>query len=264
MKFLTGKVLIIPDIHQCIGFANKALEMEFDHVVFLGDYFDCFEKPDGWYVGIKDTCAWLNETMDKLGTKATWLIGNHDLAYMATYRKRQFPSKNTFYSCSGYTRSKATEINKRLRPDFFANLELCVNVNGFICSHAGFVYEHFKPMLSAEENILALYESWERDKHSFFLVPWHWIGSIGPCRGGVDSVGSPIWLDWNVEFFPVEEIKQIVGHTNYWNDDTTMIKEKNGNFCVDKNRSLVIIVNEDGTIKKVPILKHDARDFSKI
>ena len=257
MKKLKGKILIIPDIHQCIGFANKALELvDFDHVVFLGDYFDCFEIPDNvWHYSMERTCEWLNKTKERLGDRAVWLLGNHDLAYMATYRHKRIPDKNTFYSCSGYTRSKAKVINKRLEPNFFAGLELCCEANGWVCVHAGFHYDHFKPFMSERENILALYESWERDKMVFHQAPWHWIHFVGRCRGGINDIGSPIWLDWDAEFAPVENIKQIVGHTNYWNNDLANIKSRGENYCVDKHRSLCILLRENGEVGTLPIIQ---------
>lgn len=43
-----------------------------------------------------------------------------------------------------------------------------------------------------------------------FEDPWL---SAGFARGGVQSVGGIIWLDWVREFTPVSGLNQIVGHT---------------------------------------------------
>jgi len=250
MKLLTGKILIIADIHQNIGYAESCLQLEsdFDYVVFLGDYFDTFLNPDGKTIyGIKDTCLWLNETYNKLGDRAVWLVGNHDIAYIATYNKNPTNTRpSSFYNCSGWTRSKATEFNKNINKNWFDSLELSVNCNGYIASHAGFNYQHFKPYISEIDNIHDLYNNWEIDKETFMHKPtYHWIWYVGLCRGGDMSVGSPVWLDWNNEFTPIDNISQIVGHTTTYSTDIRCKVGVNGlkNYCIDNMQQTYSIIN---------------------
>jgi len=237
-------VLIIPDIHQCTRFANHALENnEYDHVVFLGDYFDCFESPGiNGRVSIEDMCEWLNDKYESLGDKATWLLGNHDVSYLSTFQPRSYKVlKHTEnYLCSGWSHSKASKINKRLNPNFLYNLELCVQIDDFICSHAGFHESHFFPMKSAIESIIELSNRWQNDRRTFMFSHNHWIGNVGVCRNGYSKVGSPIWLDWNYEFKPIPDILQIVGHTEDYRTRT-----QQGNICIDCGCSVYAIVKNN-------------------
>jgi len=248
MKSLKGKILIIPDIHQCIKFADTVLKKadEVDHIVFLGDYFDCFETPDGKnYVGIPSMCEWLVDTKKKLGDKATWLIGNHDLAYLANWGKR---GRDTFYSCSGWEGIKSLQMAESMSRDVLVSLELCVEANGYILSHAGFQLEHFNKTESVIDGINRLYQEWEEDKVEFPRTAYHWIWGVGYCRGGFSSIGSPIWCDFNAEFIPMGEVNQIVGHTcgrDY--------RENEGNYCIDAYRTTYCILEPN--LEKPNILK---------
>jgi hypothetical protein len=208
----------------------------------LGDYFDCFEKPDNkTYFGIKEVCLWLNRTREELGDKAIWLTGNHDVSYLASYIKDNYKvRKNNFYLCAGYTISKASEINKNLDPEFVSGLELCCQANGYVVSHAGFHYNHFQPFSSELDNVIRLYHEWENDKMCFYNQAYHWIGDAGRCRSGYCEVGSPVWLDFNHEFVDIPEMPQIVGHTC-----GPTIKTKGNSYCIDTYRSSYCILSSE-------------------
>lgn len=245
------KTLIIADVHQCIGgYVEKVLEKETDweHIVFLGDYFDCFETPENiFYYSIKNTCEWLNEKFMEWDNRATWLIGNHDCSYLATYLPKTHEiRKNSDYVCCGYTKNKASEINKTIFPIFMHQMELCVEVGDFILSHAGFHTSHFKPYMDERENIIQIYHEWENNKKHFQSQPGHWIWNIGSCRGGRQGdIGSPIWLDWHNEFRAIPNLKQIVGHTN----SSYMHRIVGGNVCIDVYRTCYSIIGKDGKLE---------------
>lgn len=245
MKNLEGRILIIPDIHQRIeGFAQPILDHELgacDHVVFLGDMFDCFKPGENGYVSFQKTCEWVNKTFQELGKKATWLLGNHDCAYVSGYY-----NKHTNHWCSGVTRSKENQFGKYIDPRWLLNLELCVIVNGWHVSHAGFQYDHFNPHFSVEDNVTRLYNKWELEKVTFHADPHHWIWAVGACRGGLDRVGSPIWCDWNQEFVDLDEIKQIVGHTSKYDPP-----RRNGkSWCIDCMQTWYAISTPESLIFK--------------
>jgi len=239
-KINKGKTIIIPDIHQNLGFADAILEKEkdFDNVVFLGDFFDTFDNiNNATHFSIKNVCKWINDKLDD--ERFNFLLGNHDLAYLASYTPKIIPSKNTFYCCSGWTRSKATDFNKYIDPKFFKKLKLCCKVGEYYCVHAGFQYAQFKPYLSEEDNIQYLYDEWEKDKLSFHHKPFHWIWNVSSYRGGSDHYSSPIWVDWE-EFVPVDNIRQIVGHTT---KRTSELREKEKtNFCLDNLQKSYMVV----------------------
>jgi predicted phosphodiesterase len=250
MKKLEGKIVIIPDIHQCLGFANRVLEAQPDaeHYVFLGDYIDCFERPDNKeYFSVRWTCDWLNNKFNELGNRATWLLGNHDLAYLATYKPYTYQLHNPdgkFYCCSGWTKNKASTFNQYIDPEFVKSLELCVEAGGFVCSHAGFHHSHFQPLSSEIDNIRRLSKEWRNTGLSFRIRPFHWIGQVGSCRGGIDDFSSPVWLDWDGEFEPLDSVRQIVGHTNGENVRSKILKNNKKDYCIDAYRSVYAILNE--------------------
>ena len=90
-NIITGKTLIIPDVHQNIGFVNDILRKEdwFDHCVFLGDWFDTFRNIDNKVAySMKETCKWINSKLDD--DRFIWLLGNHDLSYISSYVSNYF------------------------------------------------------------------------------------------------------------------------------------------------------------------------------
>lgn len=211
-------------MHQCVyGYVDAVLEREdFDYVIFNGDWFDTrVKRIDGvTYAGMKQTCLYINDLRRQLGDKAIFHIGNHDVTYMASYNPdyiRTMKKDYHYYSCSGWTRNKAKKFNKYIDPSWFDDLKLCSRVGDYHVSHAGFHYWQFMlPMRSEIDNIQYLYDQWEEDKGYFMNTIKHWIYQVGECRGGNDRVGSPVWLDWNQEFYPIDNVKQIVGHTPFY------------------------------------------------
>lgn len=241
MKEITdGKVLILTDPHQNIGGYVKHIldyETDWDYLILNGDYFDTFRTPDNTLIyGIGNTCLWINEMFEEYGDKIIWHVGNHDVAYLASYRKDYTKTKpSPYYNCSGWTKNKAKYFNKYINPKWFNSLSLCTLLGeNTVVSHAGFHYLMFKPFMSELDNIREMSYKWEIERLSFQHEPWHWICDIGRSRGGMAIVGSPVWMDWG-EFVPLDNIKQIVGHTTL-NIPKIRVK-KNGNrlknYCID-------------------------------
>lgn len=242
-KINKGKIIICPDIHQNLKWANTILEKEetFDSCVFLGDHFDTYEFIDNEeHFSVMRVCEWINEKMQD--ERFVWLLGNHDLSYLSSYRPNGRVDRKSFYLCSGWTKSKAENFNKYINPKWFDKIELCCKVGDYYCSHAGFHESHFGPTGSAEDNIEKLYKAWENEKRDFIYKPYHWIGHVGACRGGDAKVGSPCWLDWRYEFKPIENIFQIVGHTQSLEprDYSEVIIEKD-NFCIDSGQKTYMV-----------------------
>lgn len=256
-KITKDKVLILGDIHQDIGYANRCLELEsdFDRVVFLGDFFDTFKTPDGAIIyGVTQTCVWINEKFEELGDKAVWLCGNHDCAYLASYTKDYTKTKQSpYYYCSGWSKNKAKYFNKTINPEWINSLELCVQLGkNTVASHAGFHYRMFQPYTSEINNINEYYGRWEREKHIFHHEPWHWIWDVGRCRGGMAIVGSPVWLDWNQEFVPLDNVSQVVGHTTM--KELSLRVKQNGqnlkNWCIDHMQQVYGVWEDENFVVK--------------
>jgi hypothetical protein len=240
--------IVIPDIHQNIEFPSKILKKHFDgnsSIVFLGDYFDSFNKD----LSLVETCDFLKGII-KDNLPVTFLIGNHDISYyeavsMMIASNKPYINKKLKYSCSGYSNNKSKKIRKNLDIQFFKDLKLYVEVDGFLLSHAGFCPYHFKPYVSMKDNLL-LWEQEMNNLHEYISSPiFNRLGEIGKNRGGEFEFGSPIWLDFLNEFKVVDGISQIVGHTGRNKSIKEMIK--GNNFCIDNNQTTYSII-EDGNI----------------
>ena len=260
-----GKVLIIPDVHQNIGFVNAILKKEdkFDHCVFLGDWFDTFRQIDNTIAySMKETCKWINSKLDD--DRFTWLLGNHDLSYVSSYKQNDFRPRGTYYCCSGWTKSKAKDFNRTIEPEWIKKLELCCKVGDAYCVHGGFSYDQFKPFMSEEDNIINLYNDWEETKSTFMHDNRHWIGYIGPGRYGMDRYSSPVWLDFFYEFKPLDNVRIICGHTN--SRSNPYCKENSAgmeNWCID-NEQKMYMVYQDGKFEIKPITYKDYGEFLQV
>lgn len=263
----SGKVIIIPDIHQNTAYIDAILNKEknFDHCVFLGDWLDCYEPIDNiTHFSVKETCKWINGHIDD--DRFIWLIGNHCISYLSTYRKGQ-PAKRHFnhtYPCSGWTRSKASDFNRYISEKFINKLELTCRVGNYYCVHGGFHYDQFKPILTEDENIEALYDDWEKTKHSFMHNEDHWIGKVSSFRGGLDRCSSPTWLDW-YEYVPMDTTQIICGHSNLRPDESGVKQNGIGlkSYCIDRHQTSYAVW-ENGDVRIDTITDKDYSNFLSI
>lgn len=212
-KLETGKCLIVPDIHQNIGWANSILERELslvDHIVFLGDYFDSRRKN---VHGVRETAIWLKAMKSALGEKVTFLLGNHDIPYMSS-RFKGYNLKEVRYACSGFTASKAEKIHKEFNYSFWENFEFFKLVNGVLISHAGLSELFWYPVLAPEEVLTKLYDRLEFVRRNIWGGPHDALLMGGISRGGENAVGGITWQDWELDFTDGIPYPQIVGHTS--------------------------------------------------
>lgn len=245
------KILIISDIHQRVSAVQQILDAQqdnVDHIIFLGDYFDNFPNTLD-IAGISEMCEWLKATADDLKDKATWLCGNHDIQYFEeayrvgnTYGAHRVGKK---YVCSGYSANKAMKIKKHFGYDkhnFFKQMQLSVTMEGFTFSHGGFHIDKFNPELTLTDNV----QNWNQYfkdaiEHISSPMPSR-IYECGSCRGGSENIGGPLWLDFNQEFMPIDDLPQIVGHTPH------TYPSRNGNsVCLDCFNEYYAIA-EDGIV----------------
>lgn len=243
------RVLIIADVHQNFAYVDACLKEDFDRVVFLGDWLDTYRPIDGERIlSVEKTCLRINDLFKSLGDKAVWLFGNHDLAYFATYTRTGHAPKGNPYWCGGYTRNKACTFNKRIDPEWIRGCELCVGVGPYMLSHAGFSERFLSPYREPWDSAEATYIKWQVERDYALRSQFHWIGEAGKCRGGDFSSGSPIWLDWDEEFKPIEGMLQIVGHTN---SGGAVHKPKDHSYCLDEDGSCYAIWDKSLQIKRL-------------
>lgn len=193
------KVVIIPDIHNQYGIAEQIIKRENpDQIIFLGDYFDSF------YDTIEEasnTASWLATSLRK--ANRIHLIGNHDLSYM---------TDNPKLKCSGYSEQKHVVIKKYKIN--WKKLQLYHWIDDqWLCTHAGLSNLFYKEMTDTKSPS-DIMEFSQKDldkiddvnyKHKFFQA--------GRARNGSAKVGGILWCDYNEEFQPIPDLKQIFGHT---------------------------------------------------
>jgi len=183
---------------------------------------------------------------------ATYLIGNHDLAYYETsHHSRDYKKKHHInYICSGYTNNKSIEINKELTDEDWKEFEPFVLLNDkWLISHAGIRSELITPYFDGSKTIDDL-EKYQLEKlynegveslndcHILFNP----IFGAGRDRGGLQLVGGITWLDWG-NFENSFKFNQIVGHTTMYE----YVREKNGSYCIDAEQTYYGIIERDNT-----------------
>lgn len=201
------KRLIIPDVHNK---TQKVIQLlakvgdQYDQIIQLGDWVDDFGDNAETIAATAIDINWLDKNYPMV-----YLWGNHDLPY-------RYPSKHTM--CPGFTLDKQKALIGTLDKHIWGEFNLCIEVDGYLISHAGFN--------QLPESFSLLDEWFYRDllneSNNFGVL------NVGPGRGGWHKNPGPLWLDWSTEFTGVKGIKQIVGHSPgrepRWN---------NGNLCLD-------------------------------
>lgn len=203
--------LFIPDIHHKWGMAEKIISrVGADEVVLLGDYFDDFEDTPQM---VNDTCDWLQDSLEK--PNRTHLIGNHDQQYVFPYES---------FRCTGYAQWKHFIIRDNINPKLWEKLKWFhfVDNNRWLCCHAGLhkmnvpkefkQYRNDRPKFVTELTNYLNHEI-EEGLRAAGRGDGSWIFNAGASRGGGNRVGGITWCDYEMEFFPVMGINQIVGHT---------------------------------------------------
>lgn len=206
-------ILAIGDLHGQWWLAEKALRSGYP-VIFIGDYVDSFT------LGAVDCVRTFLTVLEAVESeKAVALWGNHDLQYF-----------DPRHRCGGYNAATQAHLNVIGHYRAYNALKFWHEAEGFVFTHGGI----------SQRALDALGVDWQEfvsDNNNFHRV--------GRARGGFGFPGL-VWCDWNREFVPVPEIKQIVGHTR-----GRGIRENAGNYCIDTledGQSTGLLV-ENGKVK---------------
>ncbi|TAG32523.1 MAG: hypothetical protein EAZ36_02130 [Verrucomicrobia bacterium] len=230
------RCVIIPDVHQNIAWVERILDHEkgANLIVFLGDYFD-FRQGLDRRASVADTCQFLNKARLHLGSRAVFLLGNHDVQYLEarsaclTFRT----PRHLRYACgASFRHSAAKEIAKHLAPEFWSQTCLCVGVNGWLLSHAGLASAHWPVRPTLDESLAALQQICRAAHQSITKptpIPCHPLLTAGRVRGGDAFVGGLTWLDWDDEFADELPMPQVVGHTS----NQLGARQKGRSWCID-------------------------------
>ena len=230
--------LIIPDIHDKIGRANRIIQEEpHDRLLLMGDYFDDF------HTGVTDAAdtavqvrKWLEDP------NVTCLLGNHDVSYGWGRQDRRF-------LCAGYEPAKWIVIHGVLKDRHWRSFQLHAWLDGgerpWLVTHAGFhpVWLKDVPPEQYRARIDALCaEAWD----SLLRGEHHSLLGCGVSRFGEQEIGGLTWMDWS-ELIPIPGLNQLTGHTPA---RKVRYKEtpESTNICLDTNL-LHYAVFENGSLE---------------
>lgn len=245
------KVLLISDIHQDIDWVEKVLFQESpDRVIWMGDWFDS-HKPVDKIFGARQTAKWLKERIEN-NPKDVFLFGNHDFPYyeVAPACRRHTNKRHIYTYCSGFTNSKAKEINKELTEEHWQRfLPFCFVNNEYVISHAG-ISSHWWPVANTDDipTLAFVYDKAMTAVVNARSYPMD-ILDAGLARGGNAVVGGFTWLDWDEEFTDEIPFAQIVGHTANHNH----IRQRGRSFCIDGGQHTYAYFQKDGELRLTSI-----------
>lgn len=198
--------LIVPDIHLRVEQAEKIVKSAgADEVIFLGDYFDDFGDNIDM---IQAACDWLEYSVKQ--PNRIHLFGNHDVHYAHSYR---------WFQCSGYEQWKYFAIHDRIDNKTWDKLKYYHILDGqWLLTHAGLHKQHLPKNIQAlHTNRPKFYETIDQFLNEAireaFRCSGKWAFAAGAARWGNQAVGGITWCDFTHEFYPINGLNQIFGHT---------------------------------------------------
>lgn len=228
------KILIFADPHQDIKKLHRIIKHESADInICLGDWFDSFFFDDD--KNYAQTAEYLLDYLSKPNNYT--LYGNHDLNYLFN---------NDLARCSGYEDRKYESINEIIKNDRLHvqnTFKWHFLIDGYLCTHAGLHSTYIPPQCKDISDINA-YLGTEGEKSLLALRTYdnHWFFKAGRARGGFWKIGGIVWLDFNYEFEPIDDLPQIVGHTHRRTQKVECHKSEGfmnpldaNNLCIDTN-----------------------------
>jgi hypothetical protein len=158
------------------------------------------------------------------------------------FANQKFSKKRSLNNaCSGFTNSKAIEVNKILSWENWRKFELFCEFGGYIISHAGIHPNFWNFYKSREDNLRALWDEGEEALQTIGIKQSP-LFEAGVARGGRSPFGGIAWLDFSSEFVDNIEIgPQLVGHSQ------SVAPSKNGeSWCLDCGQTTYAMLGNNG------------------
>ncbi len=197
------KILFVADLHG-EDLWKKAIEKEYDLIIFLGDYFDSFHVPIKKQIeNFKNLIDFGNSNKDK----TVFLLGNHDIHYLL-YDTPYFYTMRG----SGFNEKLVVPINSLYNYNKYL-FKVAWQKDNILVTHAGVLQKYYDLFLKEfHKNFsnfnIALFLNTLWEKKSGLLM------KIGKSRGGYDNQGGIFWADMQELLEdPLQGYIQIVGHT---------------------------------------------------
>lgn len=251
-------ILVIPDIHGRTFWKEPIAHKEdFDHIIFLGDYFDPYPNESiTQQDAIENFKELINSfTEEEICDKVEFLLGNYDGHYLYNIPEASRIAKNPTIN----KEITSLLINLRYKDQLKINTWITIKNTTYLFTHAGINkdWADRHPELCNVNYSGMLYQKFNNSPTAIDLIPnvyinWESIGEIGTYRGGWNNTGGPLWCDIR-EFITQPKFSpyyQIFGHTqlnNYITKD--ILKKENQNIdcedfaCLDCKRAFIIDEN---------------------
>ncbi len=182
------KIIALGDTHGR-DYWKEVVNQEFDHIVFIGDYFDSFDIPgDKQVQNFLDIIAF----RDSLPDKVTLLLGNHEYHYLDV---------NEIYT--GFQNGYQYMIRDVLLPNL-KKLQICKILDDVFFTHAGITTSFLKKHMIIEGHI----EQGLNDLFTYKPL------SFKVIQDGYRSDNSPIWVRPEALYPKRIRKTQVVGHTS--------------------------------------------------
>jgi hypothetical protein len=203
------KVVIVADPHNDIQKLDSIIKREdADINICLGDWYDSFvyDSP----LDYEATTKYLRDTFLPDPRNYT-LFGNHDIHYLYY---------NESAMCSGYEEWKYRTIDDALGKDRGSvrnKFHWFIVLDDILLTHAGLDNRLLPPHLKTNTDIFNYLDSQTQQVSSKLISnDVHWFYQVGHSRGGRFKAGGIVWCDFDYEFSPIDDLRQIVGHTSQW------------------------------------------------
>ena len=181
------KICVIPDVHQSTHWKKANIDSA-DKVIFLGDYFDCWENK--WPDQINNFLE-IIQLKKRNPDKVDVLFGNHEISYFLNEQ------------CSGFQFHHAIAIVKALM-SASQYMQVAAVYDGWLFSHAGVSHKWMKCAgIQSVEEINELFI----EKPDYF----RWVGPDG--FGNNENEGC-LWIRIPALLkTAVKGYNQVVGHS---------------------------------------------------
>ena len=193
------KIIGIGDIHGRDDWKDIIENVEFDKIVFIGDYFDTFEEIPGTAQirNFNNILQYKRENTDKV----VLLFGNHDFHYMRGIDTRY----------SGYQPAHANVIQEAIHQGLDDDLmQMCFIYDQYMFTHAGVTNTWLKNVGYNNENLEGFINDLFKYKPGLFgFTPGRNLSNTGN-----DITQTPIWVrPASMLNDMVKGYTHVVGHT---------------------------------------------------
>lgn len=234
-----SKILIIPDVHLKFDIVHRILEKEYDNVdkiVYLGDFFDSFEK--GQEMLTDFACRYLLDNI-LFDPKSIVLLGNHDAPVW-------FPNCPKWMKNFGFTQEKANIYERYNMAAAMDKIKFFHIEDNFVFSHAGMHKDIFCDW-QGNFDVAKIETMCEEARICLQSQQNHVVTRPGSRLAIWDKVGGLIWADWEDEFEPIPGIHQILGHSCSVSEPyRTKMGKGSVNYCLDCYLEYYFILENGG------------------